>query len=602
MTELPTERREADAPVEETSAPDRPGIRIKAITFSDGTRMEVDRNQIIVFVGPNNAGKSAALKELHGKIEHGDTGKRNVVISSEVEYGGFPDEAEAWISAVAKQMPDGNLMLPYAVGFHRGMLRKLWGQKDGLKRLARLWCLHLTTQERLTTIDPCDLPDLLTLPPMLPLHKLYEDDGIENKLDQLFRRAFGSDLTVNRGAGSKISLHTGNRPVPPEGKDRQSREYRKAVNDLPRIHEQGDGMRAFTGILASVLASDHDLFFIDEPEAFLHPPQANLIGKMLAEETPDDRQLFVATHSTDFLRGALDAAGDRVRVVRLRREGDVNHVTELRPDRIREVWADPILRYSKVFDGLFHDGVVICEGDADCRFYGAMIDAVSTGDHVPDLALVHGAGKNRVLPIVKALRAIDIPVRVVLDFDALADAGLLERLCDQFGIEWSGLGTDLNVVSAAISGRRPQIPKAYARKQIEKVFDDVKSETLSNDAIKELRAIIRGASAWSEAKRLGKRFVPNGEATAAYQRLHKTLSMAGIVLVEEGELEGFCQSISGHGPSWVVEVLQRDLKNDPELERARDFARGLLDGWSQGGVFPSRAPDDNAGTEQHASG
>ena len=127
MTELPTERREAGAPVEETSAPDRPGIRIKAITFSDGTRMEVDRNQIIVFVGPNNAGKSAALKELHGKIEHGDTGKRNVVISSEVEYGGFPDEAEAWISAVAKQMPDGNLMLPYAVGFHRGMLRTLWG-------------------------------------------------------------------------------------------------------------------------------------------------------------------------------------------------------------------------------------------------------------------------------------------------------------------------------------------------------------------------------------------------------------------------------------------------------------------------------------------
>ena len=46
----------------------------------------------------------------------------------------------------------------------------------------------------------------------------------------------------------------------------------------------------------------------------------------------------------------------------------------------------------------------------------------------------------------------------------------------------------------------------------------------------------------------------------------------GLWIVPVGELEGFCKSVGGHGPRWVQQVIEeRDLANDPELQRAREF-------------------------------
>jgi ABC-type multidrug transport system ATPase subunit len=40
-------------------------VWIANIKFSDGSLIDFEPNQITVFVGPNNAGKSASLKELN---------------------------------------------------------------------------------------------------------------------------------------------------------------------------------------------------------------------------------------------------------------------------------------------------------------------------------------------------------------------------------------------------------------------------------------------------------------------------------------------------------------------------------------------------------
>lgn len=42
-----------------------PSLSFESITFSDGQTLNFDSDEIIVFVGPNNAGKSAALRELN---------------------------------------------------------------------------------------------------------------------------------------------------------------------------------------------------------------------------------------------------------------------------------------------------------------------------------------------------------------------------------------------------------------------------------------------------------------------------------------------------------------------------------------------------------
>ena len=38
-------------------------VWISEMTFSDDTTLQFDKDDIVVFVGPNNAGKSASLKE-----------------------------------------------------------------------------------------------------------------------------------------------------------------------------------------------------------------------------------------------------------------------------------------------------------------------------------------------------------------------------------------------------------------------------------------------------------------------------------------------------------------------------------------------------------
>jgi hypothetical protein len=50
----------------------------------------------------------------------------------------------------------------------------------------------------------------------------------------------------------------------------------------------------------------------------------------------------------------------------------------------------------------------------------------------------------------------------------------------------------------------------------------------------------------------------------------------GLLIPEVGELESFVKSIGNHGPKWLNEVLTKDLKNDIELEIARNFVRHII--------------------------
>ena len=41
------------------------GGYISKIHFNDGTYVDIQQNDIIIFVGPNNAGKSQSLKDIY---------------------------------------------------------------------------------------------------------------------------------------------------------------------------------------------------------------------------------------------------------------------------------------------------------------------------------------------------------------------------------------------------------------------------------------------------------------------------------------------------------------------------------------------------------
>jgi hypothetical protein len=150
----------------------------------------------------------------------------------------------------------------------------------------------------------------------------------------------------------------GGRPILKKGEDRVSLSCIERLEALPTLESQGDGMRSFAGVILATSVGRETVLLIDEPEAFLHPPQARLLGASLVEDRPEGRQIFVATHSGDVLRGVLDSNSCDIRVLRLTREGPFNRARLLHNDRIRELWGDPLLRHSNILDGLFHECVV----------------------------------------------------------------------------------------------------------------------------------------------------------------------------------------------------------------------------------------------------
>jgi predicted ATP-dependent endonuclease of OLD family len=71
--------------------------------------------------------------------------------------------------------------------------------------------------------------------------------------------------------------------------------------------------------MLGLLIHPRHIVLFDEPEAFLHPPQARRLAEVAVSETPSNCQIVAATHSDEFLRAMLDASEERVIVARLTR-------------------------------------------------------------------------------------------------------------------------------------------------------------------------------------------------------------------------------------------------------------------------------------------
>jgi len=427
-------------------------LRITTLQFNDGTAVPVPADAIVVLVGPNSSGKSRALREINQQIV-GSPEPNLVVTAIEVEKRMDEDGLKNWLkdhAHVYKQGQEERVVRPGSGEVSFGVTGH-WQGGPPFNNLGSFLVMLASAESRLGLVGSAGAMDLLTQHPSAPLQELYVDEALEKQLSDAVQRAFATPVTVNRVAGGQIHLHMG-RPEESGPPVPTNKAYRDALQALPLAQNEGDGVRSYIGLLLAITAAQFPAVLIDEPEAFLHPPQARQLGRELARVRDSETQLVVATHSTDFLQGVLDNPAADVSVVRLVRDGDVNHASLLATEQLRALWADPILRYSSLLDGLFHRGVVLCESDSDCRFYQATLDALLARENRPahDLLFTHTGGKDRLPTAIGALRAIDVAVQVVADFDVLTREALLKEIVEDLGGDWSTVERDWNVVHAAV--------------------------------------------------------------------------------------------------------------------------------------------------------
>lgn len=564
--------------------------------MSDGTEVIVPADGVVVFVGPNNAGKSASLRDIDLLLNRSAPDEAKAVKAINVEKEGTEEQFEQWLDAntVTENRSGTIVQTRVEAGEQtRNRLVSWWNSGPPFAHLAAYFRFYGGAENRLQASNGAGQIDYTTQSPVHPLHHLYLNRDLEERVSAISMTAFGTSVFLNRYAGSHVYLHSG---PSPEGLELgvPSKEYLAAVSRVPRLQDQGDGMRSFLGVILNLVVANYFWILLDEPEAFLHPPQAHLLGRLLGELKSPSAQLFIATHNSDVLRGLLDSPAAATTVVRLVRDGDVNRTSQVDPAAVGELWRDPLLRYSNVLDGLFHQAVIICEADADCRFYASVLDvllAEKDAARRPELLWTHSGGKHRMPVVVKALRAVRVPVIAITDFDVLRDEQPLRNLVTELGGDWTHIEALWRPVQASLDSESRPLEGNYVRQELEKRATAIPDGPLSRDDQDAIRALTKVDSAWDRAKRTGIEAVPHGEARGRAEQLLVELRALGIFVVEVGELEGFAPAVGQKGTAWVAEVHERGLHRSEDIGKARQFVKDVAT--AAIGEWPGNEPEDN---------
>jgi hypothetical protein len=549
------------------------------LTINDGTVVSVPENGVVLFVGPNNAGKSQALRDISKLVtSQGEIGV--VVASAAVEYRGTVEELLAQFAAeraLVHSTTSGDTVALGPMGNQPvGNISSWWGG-GAAHIIAPYFVLLADTESRLRASEPTAALDLFQNNPVHPLHLIYLQPAIEDRINQISREAFGQGVILDVWAGgSKWALRVGElaRPNSP----RPDEEYLDQLRSLPLLHDQGDGVRSMLGLLVGFLTGHQTISLVDEPEAFLHPPQARFLAKLLAADSEQEaRATFLSTHSSDVVHGTLEGSTPTT-VVRLSRSGSTNRAAVLDNDAVRRLWSDPLLRYSNLLEGLFTDAVVICESDADCKFFASIRDTLGTvgeGFRRPDILFTSCGGKSRMHVGLEALRAASVPVVVIGDFDVLNDWLTVSRLVTKAGGEPSRFEADWRTLNSALTAAARTPSVAGMKEAVLAAFEGIEQATVKTLA--PVREALKIENGWDRVKNTGMGGVPKGNPYNAASRLLAGLRELGIFLVPIGEMEDFAPSVSGHGPGWLADVLEQGLHESSECDDAREFLAAALD-------------------------
>lgn len=520
-----------------------PQVFLKNIIFNDGTQLPLNYNSVIVFTGANNSGKSQVLRDVETGLDKSNSSPTIVIKDIEYDFLGTIDETTFLKERFnVKQNGYYEIFESSGFAFDKSILRSWWEDRTLYNGLHLLFIKRLSTECRLTSSNALQRDDH---PERNPIYKLNQNESLAQKLSDYFRQAFGYDLIVNRSDMRTIPLHTGQAPDKTAFTIANQDEYYNQVTKLPKLQEQGDGMRSFASILLDTFTSEYSITLIDEPEAFLHPPQARLLGKMLANNNPDNRQLLISTHSEEFLKGLLDANSENVTVIRINRDSNINRMSVLQNDKIKKLWGNPILRYSNILSGLFHEKVVVCESDYDCLFYQAIIDSIyeHKNEIAPDILFTHCGEKTRIKDVVSALKAVNVPVAAICDFDILNASQNFKLITASFGIDWGVvLSADMQII-----------------------YDSMNAKSSSAN------------NSWNQIKKVGKAGF-TGNEPVAYEKVEAVCKSAGLFVVPVGEMECFDKTVNREKKDWVHYVLENyDLATEEKLEEARKFVQVIVD-------------------------
>ncbi|MGH1565145.1 ATP-dependent nuclease [Mumia sp. DW29H23] len=560
-------------------------LSLDRLTLLSGSEIKFPTVGVTVLVGANNVGKSTLLREVAAEISrhpgHPAT-PRLILQDLELKRSGEPRDAIAWIGDHSTFV-----VSPQQAAFHAargatldpGTIDFIWQQHGvAMGEIANVVLHYSHAQDRFSFGGSAEMRASISDPPTDPVHHLQDSRALLEDLSGITAGAFGQRLVLD-SLGRTIQLRVGSIDVEPPPIDNISSEYRDAMAALPVLDQQGDGMRGFMGQLLPLVTSSFKIIALDEPEAFLHPPQAHGLGQELGRFAVDKQvQVIIATHDRNLLAGLLDSGVD-VSVVRLQREDTSTIARQLDAEKVTELWRDPVLKYTNVLDGLFHHAVVLAEAEADCAYYGAALDETPETSSGRDLLFVPTGGKDGMPRVAGSLVAVGVPVVASVDLDLLSDQSKVKRLVEAVGGNWTGeMSAHWRQATNDVRARREVATVGDVRVAVDSVLRGHEIEPFTPELQAQVKAQIRTqGSRWQPVKDYGVAAF-TGSARAALDALLESLDESGVVLVKPGELERLAPEVQvSKGPEWLPAALlarsQANAETQAHVSRIRQAAK-----------------------------
>jgi energy-coupling factor transporter ATP-binding protein EcfA2 len=541
-----------------------------------GSTVKLPPAGVTAIVGGNNVGKSTVLRDLVA-LMHREPGVEpagwRLVDEVTLHKSGEPADLLAWMDEhatfVAQPEPSGFVRMHHQQPISANSLISYWTQ-SGPTRLGPVispFLVHFADAlSRAAMVQGTGQRRNIEDPPSHPLHHLQDDPKLARDFSDVSERIFRRPLTLDRLSGNTY-LRVGATTVEAPPIDAVAADYREALVGLPLLEQQGDGMKSLLGLLLPVMTAVFPVVVIDEPEAFLHPPQALELGRALATLARDRGiQVILATHDRNLITGLLDADAP-VSVLRLDRQDDRTTAWQLAPEDIRELWTDPVMRYSNVLDGLFHRVVVVAEADPDCRFYAAALDSANDASPLAippsEIQFVPANGKDGMPKIVKALLAVHVRVVASPDLDLLDDAGKIRKLVEVFDGDWQSVEGHYQTCTAGFRVEDAEATCGDVLNAVSAALKPVSTEPWTSEVREKLMPSLRTSrSKWKELKRFGTAAF-SGEGAVRAQELLDALETMGICCVRAGELERMAPTLGVRkGASWLPAALEAGAHTD----------------------------------------
>ena len=259
-----------------------PSISIEKIKFNDETSIEFKNDDIVLLVGANNVGKSRTLKDL--KDDLNDLSKPKVIVdeviykSSDFSSSQLKDYFEKNISKDSWGNYNVFIDENHSQCFDASAFTTIADERQFYKVLFSF----LTTESRLNITRPIMFNTTVDNRSLIIMKGLESDSESIKILNEVLQMGFEKSVDayeeyMDGTIVKKYKIGKSEKIIAAINSNR--RDNLNLLKEMEDLHSQGDGIRSAVAILASIIVNNHSLFLIDEPETFLHPPQARLLGK-----------------------------------------------------------------------------------------------------------------------------------------------------------------------------------------------------------------------------------------------------------------------------------------------------------------------------------